>query len=157
MKFYLFIFIVLVTQITQAQISKLKEEIIEVNGLFNALDSSILLLIKSNSNSALIINGSENNYVDINEYLVSSISLISNGVSILEPHGSDKMFFKRLPQYSPISDDFFLCEGIYNKDLVKIIEEKKLKVLTSEMWFTLDTFNNCGYVKLMHLNNHINN
>jgi len=133
-----------------------KNELIEIKGYLNMLDSSLYITIKNISDSALILNGCEPKYFKIRENYVLELSLMSTGVSLLQPGLGDIMYFKRLLpksnytiriekdgnclidinqfnlffgiQYLAVSNDFFISDKITNKTLVDIVKEKNLRL-----------------------------
>ena len=178
MKFLLLCISIFVVKIYFSQLTT-NNKTLEIKGLFNLKDSSVLLVAKNISNSTILLNDSEKYYVDVNDYFVSSISLISNGISILEPYKSDKMLFKRLTpnstcsfflkynnnfrknniqkkhyffidvQFIPIKENLYLCDGIYNEELVKFIKDEKLTVLNTEIEFKIGNIEECDFIELI--------
>jgi hypothetical protein len=133
-----------------------KDDLIEIQGYLNILDSSLNIRIKNISDSALILNGREAKYFKIDENYVAELSLISTGVSLLQPGLGELMYFKRLLpkssysitiekdennildtrlfnllfgiQYLVVPNDFFIVDKMINKTFVEMVKEKKLRL-----------------------------
>jgi hypothetical protein len=154
-----------------------KNDLIEIKGYLNLLDSSLSVQIKNISDSTLILNGCEPKYFKIKDNFVTELSLMSTGVSLLQPGLGDIMYFKRLPpksnytitieknedrlldinqfnllfgiQYLVVSNDYFISDKIINKKLVEMVKEKKMKLYEYNLNLKISDTVNYDCIKLI--------
>ncbi|MCX6350243.1 MAG: hypothetical protein NTX03_00085 [Bacteroidetes bacterium] len=149
-----------------------KNNLIEMMAFFNTIDSSICLRIKNTSDSVLVLNDKETNYRRINKNHVTDLSLVSTGVSLLQPGSGDLMHFKRLSpkstytitinkrdtslinistfkllieiQYLTIPSNLYIRDNILNRDLLEIIAKENLNIHYYDGKLKIDEkYNNC--------------
>ena len=126
---------------------------IELTSFFSSKDSSICLRIKNISDSIIVLNSKDAEYIRIDSGYVCDLSLICSGVSLLQPSEGTFMYFKHLMPKSTYTVTIFCNqENGFSYDQFKLLLQIEFIVIKQGFVFIDNILNR--HFKEMIIKNH---